>query len=71
MLNHIKEGFMETLLVDVRTAASVLCLSQRAIRHLMRDGRLRTIRLGGRALLSREQIEEVAKAGIEGPIVPR
>lgn len=55
---------METLLLTRKQAASILGVSTRSIDHLIRDQRIAVVRLGGRTMVHRNELERIAREGI-------
>jgi len=51
----------ESLTVNIKTAASMLCVSERTIRTLTKNGELPVIRIGSRAVYSREDLTEFVR----------
>ena len=51
----------EPLTVNVKTAAGMLCVSERTIRTLTKNGELPVVRIGSRAVYSREDLVEFVR----------
>jgi excisionase family DNA binding protein len=58
----------ETLLYSSKLAAQALSISNRAVGYLVSRNELRTVRIGGRRLIPRSELERIAKRGTETPI---
>lgn len=55
------DGRDDALLIPVPRAAMVLGISTRSAWGLLRDGRLRSVRLGGRRLIRRRDLEDFVR----------
>jgi excisionase family DNA binding protein len=56
----------ETLLLTVREAAQVLGIGRDSTYQLVREGRLRAVHVGRRALVPRTELEEFCRREVEG-----
>jgi excisionase family DNA binding protein len=52
---------MQPLAVDVNEAAHLLAVSSYTVRRMLRDGRLRAVRIGRCVRVSVESLEELAR----------
>jgi excisionase family DNA binding protein len=59
---------MEPLLYSRKLAASSLSLSLRSIDYLIRDGRLKTVRIGAKNMVPRAELNRFAKRGLDSPV---
>jgi len=57
------------LLYSRRETAKLLGISLRSVDHLLANDRLRSVRVGGRRLISRDHLENFAGTGIRERIV--
>lgn len=58
------------LLLSQIAAAHALSISRRAISCLLADGRLNSVHIGGRVLVRRSEVEQMAVSGVPGRIRP-
>lgn len=55
----------QRLAVDIEAAARLLSVSRRTIYKLITEGRLVTLKIGARRVISRVEIERLLAAGVE------
>jgi hypothetical protein len=55
-----------SLLLNRKAVSNLLSLSVRSIDLLLADGRLTPIKFGNRVLVSRKQVEQIARTGVTG-----
>jgi excisionase family DNA binding protein len=61
---------MERLAIDVPSAAEMLSVSQKTIRRMLRDGRLRAVRVGRRVVVTLESLRRLVGEGGTGGDIP-
>ena len=59
---------MDPILYSRKLAAQALSLSLRSVDYLVHDGRLKTVRVGVKTMIPRDEIMTFAKHGLSTPI---
>jgi excisionase family DNA binding protein len=62
-MNDHREAPDKSLMLTVTEAAKLLRISERTAWRRVKDGQIPTVRLGGRVLVPRSQLEAIAKVG--------
>lgn len=68
MMKKSRDLLVESLLVDVTTAATLLNVCEKTIRNLTKRGELPVVRIAGRVLYSREDLTNFIRLKTKGGV---